>query len=353
MSESVQNNYQDGWGVEDHGPRRPINHTTIVESIDPVRAYLSQIGRTPLLTAAEEVDLSKRIEAGVYAGKLLLAVDGSEEVPYIDKETVSDWGQKIDADTQHRRDLAAIARDGQNAKDHMLEANLRLVVSLAKRYTGKGLPFLDVIQEGNTGLVRAVEKFDYTKGFKFSTYATWWIRQSITRALADTGRTIRIPVHMAEQVNRVLRARRRMYQDLEREPTAEELGLELEMPEARVSELLEYSIDTTSLDRYVSDTEESRLGEFIEDADAGEIGDAYEVEERAAALDTVLDTLKEREREVIKMRFGLDGSLPATLDAIGKHFGLSRERVRQIERETMQKLRDPDRMQHLQAFKEV
>jgi RNA polymerase nonessential primary-like sigma factor len=291
-----------------------------------VRVYLNTIGKTALLTAEQEVELAKRIEAGLYAGRLL--------------------DEKPNLTPAKRRDYKALAVDGKAAKAHLLEANLRLVVSVAKRYTGHGMTFLDLIQEGNVGLIRAVEKFDYTKGFKFSTYATWWIR----RAMADSGRTIRLPVHLAEQVNKVVRTRRRMHQELEREPTAEELGLELDIPEARITELLEYSRDLVSLDQTVGADEESRLGDFIEDADAAVAEDAVAFQMMKGDVRNVLSTLEDRERDVVVLRFGLDGHQPRTLEQIGKQFGLSRERVRQIERETMAKLRDPERADALRDY---
>jgi RNA polymerase nonessential primary-like sigma factor len=299
-------------------------------STDLVRVYLNTIGKTALLTAEQEVELAKRIEAGLYAERLL--------------------GEKQGLTPARRRDYKTLAADGKAAKAHLLEANLRLVVSVAKRYTGHGMTFLDLIQEGNVGLIRAVEKFDYTKGFKFSTYATWWIRQAITRAMADSGRTIRLPVHLAEQVNKVVRTRRRIHQELEREPTAEELGLELDMTPERITELLEYSRDLVSLDQTVGSDEESRLGDFIEDADAAVAEDAVAFQMMKGDVRTVLSTLEDRERDVVVLRFGLDGHQPRTLEQIGKQFGLSRERVRQIERETMTKLRDPQRADALRDY---
>jgi RNA polymerase primary sigma factor len=297
---------------------------------DPVKDYLKQIGKVALLNAAEEVELAMRIEAGLFAE------DKLANTPSIPKEL--------------ERELRWVARDGQRAKSHLLGANLRLVVSLAKRYTGRGMQFLDLIQEGNLGLIRAVEKFDYTKGFKFSTYATWWIRQAITRAMADSGRTIRLPVHLAEQVNKVVRTRRRIHQELEREPTPEELGLELDLTPERITELLEYSRDLVSLDQTVGSDEESRLGDFIEDADAAVAEDAVAFQMMKGDVRTVLSTLEDRERDVVVLRFGLDGHQPRTLEQIGKQFGLSRERVRQIERETMTKLRDPQRADALRDY---
>ncbi|MGY1804462.1 RNA polymerase sigma factor SigB [Blastococcus sp. SYSU D00922] len=315
--------------LEVRSPRREPDTSGLV-STDLVRVYLNTIGKTALLTAEQEVELAKRIEAGLYADRLL--------------------AEKPDLSPAKKRDYKILAVDGKAAKAHLLEANLRLVVSVAKRYTGHGMTFLDLIQEGNVGLIRAVEKFDYTKGFKFSTYATWWIRQAITRAMADSGRTIRLPVHLAEQVNKVVRTRRRMHQELEREPTAEELGLELDMPEARITELLEYSRDLVSLDQTVGTDEESRLGDFIEDADAAVAEDAVAFQMMKGDVRNVLNTLEDRERDVVVLRFGLDGSQPRTLEQIGKQFGLSRERVRQIERETMAKLRDPERADALRDY---
>jgi RNA polymerase nonessential primary-like sigma factor len=314
--------------LEVRSSRRAPDTSGLV-STDLVRVYLNTIGKTALLTAEQEVELAKRIEAGLYAERLLAE---KQLTPAL------------------KRDYKLLAADGRAAKAHLLEANLRLVVSVAKRYTGHGMTFLDLIQEGNVGLIRAVEKFDYTKGFKFSTYATWWIRQAITRAMADSGRTIRLPVHLAEQVNKVVRTRRRIHQELEREPTPEELGLELDMTAERITELLEYSRDLVSLDQTVGADEESRLGDFIEDADAAVAEDAVAFQMMKGDVRNVLETLEDRERDVVIMRFGLDGEQPRTLEQIGKRFGLSRERVRQIERETMAKLRDPQRADALRDY---
>jgi RNA polymerase nonessential primary-like sigma factor len=325
----LQSSPTDTLGVRSRSKRREPDTSGLV-STDLVRVYLNTIGKTALLTAEQEVELSKRIEAGLYAERLL--------------------AEKQGLSSAYRRDYKALAIDGKAAKRHLLEANLRLVVSVAKRYTGHGMTFLDLIQEGNVGLIRAVEKFDYTKGFKFSTYATWWIRQAITRAMADSGRTIRLPVHLAEQVNKVVRTRRRMHQELEREPTPEELGLELDIPEERIVELLEYSRDLVSLDQTVGTDEESRLGDFIEDADAAVAEDAVAFQMMKGDVRKVLATLDDREREVVVLRFGLEGNQPRTLEQIGKQFGLSRERVRQIERETMAKLRDPQRADALRDY---
>ena len=325
----LQSSPNDTLEVRSRAARRDPDTSGLV-STDLVRVYLNTIGKTALLTAEQEVELAKRIEAGLYAERLL--------------------AEKQNLSPAKQRDYKTLAIDGKAAKAHLLEANLRLVVSVAKRYTGHGMTFLDLIQEGNVGLIRAVEKFDYTKGFKFSTYATWWIRQAITRAMADSGRTIRLPVHLAEQVNKVVRTRRRMHQELEREPTAEELGLELDMPEARITELLEYSRDLVSLDQTVGADEESRLGDFIEDADAAVAEDAVAFQMMKGDVRNVLETLEDRERDVVILRFGLDGHQPRTLEQIGKQFGLSRERVRQIERETMTKLRDPQRADALRDY---
>ena len=283
-----------------------------------------------MLNAAGEVELAKRIEAGLYAGHLL--------------ETRKRLGEN------RKRELAAVARDGEEARRHLLEANLRLVVSLAKRYTGRGMPLLDLIQEGNLGLIRAMEKFDYTKGFKFSTYATWWIRQAITRGMADQSRTIRLPVHLVEQVNKLARIKREMHQSLGREATDEELAAESGIPVDKINDLLEHSRDPVSLDMPVGSDEEAPLGDFIEDAEAMSAENAVIAELLHTDIRSVLATLDEREHQVIRLRFGLDDGQPRTLDQIGKLFGLSRERVRQIERDVMCKLRNGERADRLRSY---
>ncbi|GDY33012.1 sigma-70 family RNA polymerase sigma factor [Gandjariella thermophila] len=297
---------------------------------DLVRVYLNGIGRTALLTAAEEVDLAKRIEAGVFAQHML--------------ETAKRLSPK------RRDELEQLVRDGQAAKNHLLEANLRLVVSLAKRYTGRGMPLLDLIQEGNLGLIRAVEKFDYTKGYKFSTYATWWIRQAITRGMADQGRTIRLPVHLVEQVNKLARVKRDLHQQLGREATHEELARECGLPASKVADLLDHARDPVSLDMPVGTDEDAPLGDFIEDGEATDAESAVISGLLQDDLQRVLATLDEREQAVIRLRYGLEDGQPKTLDQIGKRFGLSRERVRQIEREVMAKLRQGDRAERLRAY---
>ncbi|EHR50508.1 RNA polymerase sigma factor, sigma-70 family [Saccharomonospora marina XMU15] len=297
---------------------------------DLVRVYLNGIGKTALLTAEEEVDLAKRIEAGVFAQHVL---DTAEDLP-----------------RQRRVELTALVRDGQRAKNHLLQANLRLVVSLAKRYTGRGMPLLDLIQEGNLGLIRAVEKFDYSKGFKFSTYATWWIRQAITRGMADQGRTIRLPVHLVEQVNKLARIKRDLHQQLGREATHEELAAEAGIAEEKVASLLDHARDPVSLDMPVGSEEDAPLGDFIEDAEATDAESAVISGLLQDDLRRVLATLDDREQHVIRLRYGLDDGQPRTLDQIGKHFGLSRERVRQIEREVMSKLRQGERADRLRAY---
>ena len=297
---------------------------------DPVKDYLKQIGKVPLLNAEEEVELAKRIEAGLFAEELL-ATRG----PFKDRR---------------QGDYEWIAEDGQRAKNHLLEANLRLVVSLAKRYTGRGMLFLDLIQEGNLGLIRAVEKFDYTKGYKFSTYATWWIRQAITRAMADQARTIRIPVHMVEVINKLARVQRQMLQDLGREPTPEELARELDMTPEKVVEVQKYGREPISLHTPLGEDGDSEFGDLIEDSEAIVPADAVSFTLLQEQLDSVLDTLSDRESGVVKMRFGLTDGQPKTLDEIGKVYGVTRERIRQIESKTMSKLRHPSRSQVLRDY---
>jgi len=306
----------------------------LTASADSVRAYLKQIGKVPLLNAEQEVELAKRIEAGLYAGERLRAVDDGEEKLAI---------------TMHR-DLSWICRDGERAKNHLLEANLRLVVSLAKRYTGRGMAFLDLIQEGNLGLIRAVEKFDYTKGYKFSTYATWWIRQAITRAMADQARTIRIPVHMVEVINKLGRIQRELLQDLGREPTPEELAKEMDITPEKVLEIQQYAREPISLDQTIGDEGDSQLGDFIEDSEAVVAVDAVSFSLLQDQLQQVLQTLSEREAGVVRLRFGLTDGQPRTLDEIGQVYGVTRERIRQIESKTMSKLRHPSRSQVLRDY---
>lgn len=301
-------------------------------SADPVKDYLKQIGRVSLLTADEEKDLSERIEAGLYAQHIL------------------DTSKEGELSFEYRRELQWAANDGRKAKDHLLEANLRLVVSLAKRYIGRGMHFLDLIQEGNLGLIRAVEKFDYTKGFKFSTYATWWIRQAITRAMADQARTIRVPVHMVEVINKLSRIQRRMLQDLGREPTTEELANELNMPIEKVEEVQKYGREPISLHTPLGEEGDSEFGDLIEDTDAISPQDAVAFSILQEEFRQVLDTLSPREAGVIKMRYGLEDGQPKTLDDIGRIYGVTRERIRQIESKTMSKLRHPSRSKALMDF---
>src|SRR3982751_727424 len=296
---------------------------------DLVRVYLNGIGKTALLNAADEVELAKRIEAGLYAQHLLA--------------TKKRLGEN------RKRELAAVVRDGEAARRHLLEANLRLVVSLAKRYPGRGMPLLDLIQEGNLGLIRAMEKFDYAKGFKFSTYATWWIRQAITRGMADQSRTIRLPVHLVEQVNKLARIKREMHQTLGRDATDEELAEESGLPEEKIADLLDHARDPVSLDMPVGSDEEAPLGDFIEDGEAADAETTVISHLLHDDLRRVLATLEDREQHVIRMRYGLDDGQPRTLDQIGRRFGLSRERVRQIEREVMAKLRIGERADRLRA----
>jgi RNA polymerase primary sigma factor len=297
---------------------------------DPVKGYLKQIGKVPLLNAEQEVELAKRIEAGLFAEEKLAESDGMSP--------------------DQRIDLEWIAEDGRRAKNHLLEANLRLVVSLAKRYTGRGMLFLDLIQEGNLGLIRAVEKFDYTKGYKFSTYATWWIRQAITRAMADQARTIRIPVHMVEVINKLARVQRQMLQDLGREPTPEELAVELDMTPEKVVEVQKYGREPISLHTPLGEDGDSEFGDLIEDSEAIQPGEAVSFTLLQEQLHSVLDTLSEREAGVVSMRFGLTDGQPKTLDEIGKVYGVTRERIRQIESKTMSKLRHPSRSQVLRDY---
>ena len=306
---------------EDDAPVQQV--VTAGATADPVKDYLKQIGKVALLNAEQEVELAKRIEAGLFAEERLNS------------------GDKIDM--KLKRELWWIAQDGKKAKNHLLEANLRLVVSLAKRYTGRGMLFLDLIQEGNLGLIRAVEKFDYTKGYKFSTYATWWIRQAITRAMADQARTIRIPVHMVEVINKLARVQRQMLQDLGREPTPEELAKELDMTPEKVVEVQKYGREPISLHTPLGEDGDSEFGDLIEDSEAVVPADAVSFTLLQEQLHSVLDTLSEREAGVVSMRFGLTDGQPKTLDEIGKVYGVTRERIRQIESKTMSKLRHPSR----------
>ena len=299
-------------------------------SADLVRVYLNGIGKTALLTAEQEVELAKRIEAGVFAQHML------------------DTSPKLS--NGRKADLRAIVRDGTRARSHLLVANLRLVVSLAKRYTGRGMPLLDLIQEGNLGLIRAVEKFDYTKGFKFSTYATWWIRQAISRGMADQGRTIRLPVHLVEQVNKLSRLKRELHQQYGRDATMAELAEESGIPEEKIADLLDHARDPVSLDMPVGADEEAPLGDFIEDSESTSAEASVVASFMHADINRVLHTLDDRERAVVRMRYGLDDGRPRTLDEIGRTFGISRERVRQIERDSMAKLRSGDRSEVLRAY---
>ncbi|QQB65172.1 RNA polymerase sigma factor [Kytococcus sedentarius] len=313
---------------EDDAPAQQV--VTAGATADAVKDYLKQIGKVALLNAEQEVDLAKRIEAGLFAEQRLNS------------------GDKIDA--KLKRELWWVASDGKNAKNHLLEANLRLVVSLAKRYTGRGMLFLDLIQEGNLGLIRAVEKFDYTKGYKFSTYATWWIRQAITRAMADQARTIRIPVHMVEVINKLARVQRQMLQDLGREPTPEELAKELDMTPEKVVEVQKYGREPISLHTPLGEDGDSEFGDLIEDSEAVVPSDAVSFTLLQEQLHSVLDTLSEREAGVVSMRFGLADGQPKTLDEIGRVYGVTRERIRQIESKTMSKLRHPSRSQVLRDY---
>ncbi|MEZ2121161.1 RNA polymerase sigma factor [Corynebacterium sp. CCM 9203] len=320
--------------------RQARKDAELTASADSVRAYLKQIGKVALLNAEQEVSLAKRIEAGLYA---TYRIEQMQEA-----FAAGDKDAKLTPAV--KRDLRAIARDGRKAKNHLLEANLRLVVSLAKRYTGRGMAFLDLIQEGNLGLIRAVEKFDYTKGYKFSTYATWWIRQAITRAMADQARTIRIPVHMVEVINKLGRIQRELLQDLGREPTPEELAKEMDISEDKVLEIQQYAREPISLDQTIGDEGDSQLGDFIEDSEAVVAVDAVSFTLLQDQLQDVLQTLSEREAGVVKLRFGLTDGMPRTLDEIGQVYGVTRERIRQIESKTMSKLRHPSRSQVLRDY---
>ncbi|GGF40918.1 RNA polymerase sigma factor [Williamsia phyllosphaerae] len=319
---------------ESEALRQARKDAELTASADSVRAYLKQIGKVALLNAEEEVELAKRIEAGLFATERM--------------RRIADAGEKLTV--AQRRDLSWISRDGNRAKNHLLEANLRLVVSLAKRYTGRGMAFLDLIQEGNLGLIRAVEKFDYTKGYKFSTYATWWIRQAITRAMADQARTIRIPVHMVEVINKLGRIQRELLQDLGREPTPEELAKEMDITPEKVLEIQQYAREPISLDQTIGDEGDSQLGDFIEDSEAVVAVDAVSFTLLQDQLQSVLETLSEREAGVVRLRFGLTDGQPRTLDEIGQVYGVTRERIRQIESKTMSKLRHPSRSQVLRDY---
>jgi len=317
--------------TEEDAPQQRVSNV-IGATADPVKDYLRQIGKVALLNAAEEVNLATRIEAGLYAEHKM--------------------AQREFTEARLRRDMQLIIADGRHAKDHLIEANLRLVVSVAKRYTGRGMLFLDLIQEGGLGLIRAVEKFDYTKGFKFSTYATWWIRQAITRAMADQARTIRIPVHMVEVMNKMARTQRQMLQDLGREPTEEELGTELGMTPEKVLEVQKYGREPISLHTPLGEDGDSEFGDLIEDTEAVVPAGAVSFTLLQEQLHSVLDTLSEREAGVIALRFGLADGQPKTLDQIGKVYGVTRERIRQIESKTMSKLRHPSRSQVLRDYLE-
>ncbi|MFF4990363.1 RNA polymerase sigma factor [Streptosporangium saharense] len=331
-TETVRQNEDEVLILSDDDDDAPVPQVAAAgATADPVKDYLKQIGKVPLLNAEQEVELAKRIEAGLFA-----------------EEQLGTDGERLPVDV--RAELEWIAEDGRRAKNHLLEANLRLVVSLAKRYTGRGMLFLDLIQEGNLGLIRAVEKFDYTKGYKFSTYATWWIRQAITRAMADQARTIRIPVHMVEVINKLARVQRQMLQDLGREPTPEELARELDMTPEKVVEVQKYGREPISLHTPLGEEGDSEFGDLIEDSEAIVPADAVSFTLLQEQLHSVLDTLSEREAGVVSMRFGLTDGQPKTLDEIGKVYGVTRERIRQIESKTMSKLRHPSRSQVLRDY---
>jgi RNA polymerase primary sigma factor len=339
--------------------------------------YLKEIGKVPLLTAAQEVDLAMRIESGEWSTELIVAIDINDKVDQKQLSKILDFVNKI---REHQEDkfgkvegigreklsrtwkpknredlggmLVKVQRDGHLAKRKLIEANLRLVVSIAKRYVGRGMLFLDLIQEGNLGLIRAVEKFDYSKGFKFSTYATWWIRQAITRAIADQARTIRIPVHMVETINKLVRVQRQLLQDLGREPTPEEIGQQMGVPAEKVREILKVSQEPVSLETPIGEEEDSHLGDFIEDSEAVVPIDAASFILLQEQLESVLHTLSEREKKVIQLRFGLTDGHPRTLEEVGREFGVTRERIRQIESKTLSKLRHPSRSQKLRDYLE-
>ncbi|GAA1122147.1 RNA polymerase sigma factor [Citricoccus alkalitolerans] len=330
-AEADETRTRGGFVVSDAEDDAPVQQVVSAgATADPVKDYLKQIGKVALLNAEQEVDLALRIEAGLYAEHKM-----KDEPP---------------TEARLRRDMELVIADGRRAKNHLLEANLRLVVSLAKRYTGRGMLFLDLIQEGNLGLIRAVEKFDYTKGFKFSTYATWWIRQAITRAMADQARTIRIPVHMVEVINKLARVQRQMLQDLGREPTPEELAKELDMTPEKVVEVQKYGREPISLHTPLGEDGDSEFGDLIEDSEAVVPADAVSFTLLQEQLHSVLDTLAEREAGVVAMRYGLTDGQPKTLDEIGKVYGVTRERIRQIESKTMSKLRHPSRSQVLRDY---
>jgi len=319
---------------ESEALRKARKDAELTVSVDSVRAYLKQIGKVTLLNAAEEVELAKRIEAGLFAAeRMCRAEDPSDKLS-----------------PQQRRDLRWIVRDGGRAKNHLLEANLRLVVSLAKRHTGRGVPFLDLIQEGNLGLIHSMEKFDYTKGYKFFTYATWWIRQAMTRAVADQARTVRIPVPVIEMINKLRRIQRELLHDLGREPTQQELSKEMDITPGKVRKILQYARQPVSLDQAIGDEHDSPLGDFIEDSEAVVAVDAVAFTLLQHHLQSVLAALSEREAGIIRLRFGLTNGQPCTLDQIGEVYGLTRERIRQIESNTMSKLRHPSRAQILRDY---
>ena len=343
--------------TEDDEPERQLR--VAGATVDPVKDYLKLIGKVPLLNAEMEVELSKRIEAGLLAERVLADAEALKRGEALDADQatrVLHWlgdAALESAGVEMAEQLEALewlAADGAQAKKHMLEANLRLVVSLAKRYTGRGMLFLDLIQEGDLGLIRAVEKFDYTKGYKFSTYATWWIRQSITRAMADQSRTIRLPVHMVEVMTKLNRTQRQMTQDLGREPTPQELGLELDMTPEKVIEVQKYGREPVSLSTPLGDDSSTEFGDLIEDTSAVRPDDAADFSLLRDALQSVLDTLTEREAGVIDMRYGLTDGQPRTLDEVGKVYGVTRERIRQIESKAMQKLRHSSRSDSLRDF---